>query len=633
MCGIAGIVGARNWTGREELVRRAQNMADRLSHRGPDDQGVWIDERRGVALSHRRLAVIDLSPLGHQPMTSRSGRYTIVFNGEIYNFGKLRLELTAANYAFRGRSDTEVLLAAMDCWGLRDAVERLIGMFAFAVWDRDEEALYLVRDRLGVKPLFFGKAAGQWAFASEISAIEALDGFNGTIDAKAIQSLLQTGSIRSPLSIYEEICQLKPGFIARVTPGGQSASFDQYWSISDVVNTASLERYANVDEEEVLDELQEVLTAAIRDRMVADVPLGAFLSGGIDSSCVVSIMQSLTSERVKTFTIGFSEATHDEAPTAARIAEHIGTDHTSLYISESEALEITRRIPDLFDQPFADSSQIPTYLVSRLAAGSVTVTLSGDGGDELFYGYSHYRRAMSLHRTISYWPTVIKRAVAGAIRTLGPQPYSRLCRLKGILEASGNEQFYRAAVSQWPIEPSIVFLQDDHSKRVCVFDMESKPLHVSDIRNLMMQTDLVGYLPDDILTKVDRASMAVSLEARVPILDHRVVEFAVGLPIGLKDRGTQGKYLLRRLLNRYLPAELTAVKKKGFSVPLDRWLRGPLRDWAEELLNPARLRSEGLLAADTIRSAWNEHLLERRNLAPFLWNVLMIQAWLCKRRS
>ena len=649
MCGITGL-----WTGRRlgsplgETVRR---MAGALSHRGPDDDGVWTDEGAGLALGHRRLSILDLSPEGHQPMHSQSGRYCIAFNGEVYNFAEIRRELEGAGAAssFRGHSDTEVMLAAVEAWGVEGAVRRFVGMFAFALWDREERVLHLVRDRLGIKPLFYGWAGGALLFGSELKALRAFPGFAAEIDRGALALYLRHSYVPAPYSIYRGIGKLPPGCILSLRAADdREARPVPFWSAREVAEAGAANPVASV--EEAQHELEARLMEAVRLRMIADVPLGAFLSGGVDSSTVVALMQAQSSRPVKTFTIGFEEGGYDEAEHARAVAGVLGTDHTELRLTPAEAMAVIPHLPRMYDEPFADASQIPTFIVSRLARREVTVALSGDGGDELFAGYNRHFWGERIWRRAGRIPAGVRRAAARAMTAVGPEAWDRayarlapalppslrvrhpgqqLHKLAGILPADSPEGMYRLLTSHWGDPP----LVRGGAEPPTLLTDAAAQAGLADFTSRMTYLDLVTYLPDDILTKVDRASMAVGLEARVPLLDHRVVEFAWRVPVSMKVRDGQGKWLLRQVLYRHVPRELIERPKTGFGVPLDAWLRGPLRDWAESLLDERRLREEGFLEPAPVRRRWEEHLSGRRSWQHHLWDVLMFQAWLEAERS
>jgi asparagine synthase (glutamine-hydrolysing) len=621
-------------------------MASAIRHRGPDDSGFWCDDQAGVALGQRRLAIIDLSPAGHQPMPSASGRFVVVFNGEIYNFRELRAELEAAGMApsWRGHSDTEVLLAAIEAWGDVGALERLNGMFALALWDRQTRTLLLARDRLGEKPLYFGRHGDTFLFGSELKALQAHPAFRADLDRNALTSFFRYSYVPTPHSIWHGVQKLRAGHYIKVTDQGCTLGpMTSYWDFAQIARMGRADLEA--DEPNRVDELDRLLREAVRSRMVADVPLGAFLSGGIDSSTVVALMQAQSTRPVRTFTIGFEEAEYDEMAHAEGVARHLGTDHTSLVLTPSDALDVVPKLPEMFDEPFADSSQIPTYLVSHMTRQHVTVALSGDGGDELFGGYNRYFLAQRFLKARSLVPSamhaplayLLRSAAAGRMAELAmaavPERYrfravgDRLPKIADVLLSDRPELLYRKLVSHSD-QPSDIVLGGTELPSI-----HGAGLPFADFRDAMMYLDTLTYLPDDILTKVDRASMAVSLETRVPMLDHRVVEFAWRLPASSKFSGGQGKRILRDVLYRYVPQSLMERPKMGFGVPIDTWLTGPLRDWAESLLDPSRLKSEGVLDPRPIRTMWEEHVSGRRRWHYHLWDVLMFQAWWEKQRS
>jgi asparagine synthase (glutamine-hydrolysing) len=623
-------------------------MTDRLVHRGPDDSGVWVDAEPGIALGFRRLAIVDLSPAGHQPMVSPDGRYVIVFNGEVYNFKELRKDLESRGHDFRSHSDTEVILQAVSEWGLEAAVKKFVGMFAFALWDRHERTLHLVRDRIGVKPLYYGWQGKTFLFGSELKALRAHQGFGAEVNRSALLSYLRFGYISQPLSVYEGIWKMPPGHILKVKAGARPSvemlETVPYWSAQEVYEAGVAEPFRNL-EREAIEELDRLLRESVRLRMIADVPLGAFLSGGIDSSTVVALMQAQSNRPVKTFTIGFHEQEFDEAAHAKAVAGHLGTEHTELYVTSKEAMDVIPKLPALYDEPFADSSQIPTYLVSALTRRHVTVSLSGDGGDELFGGYTRYAATRRFWKSVRCLPHFSRAALAGLMRAVKPATYNRLFgginpwlprsarpstvgdrvhRLAEVMELRSPEEIYWRLVSYWENPAEVVLGAKEPAMSL---PQTAAWTRRADLSQQMMFLDLVTYLPDDILVKVDRASMGVSLEARVPLLDHRVVEFAARIPVSMKIRFGQGKWLLRQVLSRYVPRELFERPKTGFSVPIEDWLRGSLRDWAEGLLNEDRIRREGFFNPGPISKLWAEHLSGQRNWQGHLWNVLMFQAW------
>jgi asparagine synthase (glutamine-hydrolysing) len=646
MCGLVGFWETKYRGGDDDhLYRLVLQMASTLQHRGPDDSGAWQDQGAGVALGFRRLSIIDLSPEGHQPMCSESGRFVIVFNGEVYNFSALREALEAKGHMFRGHSDTEVMLAAIEEWGLEAAVKRFVGMFAIILWDRQERRLSLVRDRLGIKPLYYGWMDDTFLCGSELKALRAHPAFRPEIDRDALTLYMRHNYVPHPYSIYNGIQQLPPGTILTLGPTGREhPSPVAYWSARDVAERGVANPFSGSDHE-AIEEMDTLLREAVRLRMVADVPLGAFLSGGVDSSTIVALMQAQSEQPVKTFTIGFDEAGYNEAVHARAVAAHLGTDHTELYVTPEQALTVIRSLPQVYDEPFADSSQVPTFLVSQLTRRHVTVSLSGDGGDELFGGYLRYSVARSLWGKVGWLPPLARMGLAHGIRRVSKSSYDRwlgplapytgrfgrvgrvgdkLYTLSEVLAVRDREDLYRRLVSHTHAPESLVL--GGHEPTTALTDHQWARVH--DYTQEMMYLDTVSYLPDDILTKVDRASMAVSLEARVPLLDHRVVEFAWRLPMRLKVRDGQSKWILRQVLYKYLPRQLIERPKMGFAMPIDAWLRGPLREWAEALLNEHRLREEGYLDWRSVRAMWSEHLSGERNSQGRLWDILMFQAWL-----
>jgi asparagine synthase (glutamine-hydrolysing) len=627
-------------------------MTDALLHRGPDAGDQLFDPHTGLGLGHRRLAIVDLTDAGRQPMTSATRRYVTVFNGEIYNFQELRAELEAQGASFRGRSDTEVMLAAFDAWGLPAAVKKLAGMFAAAVWDSQEQALYLVRDRAGKKPIYYGVVDGHFIFGSELKALDRFPGFVHDVDREALTLYLRHNYVPAPWSIYRGIRKLDPGSWMRVRRVEGKISMDEscaYWSAREVYENSR--GASHLDDDAAIEQLHELLADAIRVRMVADVPLGAFLSGGIDSSLIVALMQSQTTRRVDTFTIGFHEGLYDEAPFARAVAKHLGTNHTEVYLTAKDALDTIPRLPAMFDEPFSDSSQIPTYLVSRVARQKVTVALSGDGGDELFCGYTRYQKWRRIWQKSRRIPRVLRGAAGSCIRLVPPivwntvaNPFMRFMKKRPGVRAPG-EKLHKLAQVIASNDPGRLYLELvthwGNPANLVVNGIEPRtslnsgggPLDVDAFMHHMMMLDVLTYLPDDILVKVDRASMAVSLEARAPILDHRVIEFAAALPLHQKLRGNTGKWILRKVLEQHVPLQMFDRPKMGFGVPIDVWLRGPLRDWAEELIGESRLRSEGFFDPVPIRALWRSHLSGLTDAQYLLWDVLMFQAWLSESRA
>lgn len=645
MCGLAGFLSEKQLESADSLLR---GMAGPIRHRGPDASGYWHDDVAGIGLAHRRLSILDLSEAGSQPMLSPSGRFVIVFNGEIYNHNDIRQRLetsSCAPHAWRGHSDTETLLAGFDCFGVEATIKMAVGMFAFALWDRQTDTLILGRDRLGEKPLYYGWQGDIFLFGSELKAMQAHPAFGAVINRGALSLFMRHAYIPAPYSIYEGIAKLPPGCLLTVSRQQRAPLLSQYWSGTAVAEDGIANPYVQPDGQAV-DELETLLKDAIGRQMVADVPLGAFLSGGIDSSTVVALMQAQSARPVKTFTIGFHEQGYNEAEHAMAVANHLGTEHTELYVTAAQAMDVIARLPTLYDEPFADSSQIPTFLVSQLARQHVTVSLSGDAGDELFCGYNRYQITRKLWRKLSRIPLPARKLLAKTLTSVSPdgwnriaavagpvlprvarvaQPGDKLHKGAGVLASGSVDDLYLGLVSQWQDPASVVI---DGPEPATLLSGNAPALKGLDDVERMMALDLLTYLPDDILTKVDRAAMGVSLETRVPFLDHRVVEWAWRLPQAMKLREGQGKWILRQVLYRHVPRALIERPKRGFSVPIDSWLRGPLRSWAEALLDESRLKKEGYFHSTQIRQKWQEHLSGRRNWQYQLWNVLMFQMWL-----
>ena len=643
-------------------------MALTIDYRGPDDAGAWADQDAGIALGHRRLAIVDLSPAGHQPMQSVAGRFVIAFNGEIYNHLELRASLTAAGVApvWRGHSDTETLLAAIEHWGIEATLGMTVGMFAIALWDRRERTLYLARDRFGEKPLYYGWVGDALAFGSELKALRAYPGFANAVCRQALAQYLRFMYVPAPRSIYQGVYKLEPGCLLTVrgTPPAQppaaplrpnsshgSVALTRWWSLAAAVEAGAHSPITN--ETEALTALDSCLNDAVKLQSLADVPLGAFLSGGVDSSMVVAMMQRQSSRPVKTFTVGFEEAGFDESPHARAVAKHLGTDHTELFVTATEARAVVPRLPAMYDEPFADSSQIPTHLVCRAARQDVTVALSGDAGDELFGGYNRYFWGPRIWNQLGWVPYPLRRALGAAISSVPVGGWDALgCLANRLHTGTGGvsrlgdkahklatrlgrvrtmDELYLSLVSEWQ-SPDNLVLGAPGALQTLPGPLSDEPpaAGTHDDRLRMMFRDSMSYLPDDILCKVDRAAMATSLETRVPFLDHRVAALAWRLPLEMKIRGNEGKWALRQVLYKYVPRDLIERPKAGFGIPVGQWLRGPLRGWAEDLLDEARLSREGYLNPAPIRTAWAQHLSGRHDWTPRLWSVLMFQSWLAQ---
>ena len=651
MCGLTGFLNLFS-LGAYEMQAFALAMSRQLAHRGPDCSGIWCDETAGIVLAHQRLSILDLSPQANQPMLSHCGRYVMAFNGEIYNFPELRRELEVAALApvWRGHSDTEILMAGISAWGLEATLKKTVGMFAFALWDRDSRTLSLARDRFGEKPLYYGWQGQTFLFGSELKALRAHPDFHAEIDREALTPFLRHNYIPAPWSIHQGIFKLPSGTFLQLAAGQTTCTPIPYWSARTAAEAGQRKLFSGSENEAVV-ELESLLSQAVRGQMVADVPLGAFLSGGIDSTTIVALMRAQSATPVKTFTIGFHEACYDEAKHAQAVARHLGSEHTELYVTPNEALAVIPRLPRIYDEPFADSSQIPTFLVSQLARQHVTVSLSGDGGDELFGGYNRYVWASAIWRKIAWMPRPLRAALARVLTIVPPAAWNRVFQKLGrllpaplrhanpgdklhkaaeILAVRSPEEIYFALVSHWKHPAELVV---GGQEPLTVLRDTGKWADLPDFEQRMMYLDSISYLPDDILTKVDRAAMAVSLETRVPMLDHRVFEFSWRLPLSMKIRGGQGKWLLRQVLYRHVPQSLMERPKMGFGVPIDRWLRGPLKEWATALIEPGRLAQEGFFDPLPIRQKWLEHQSGGRNWAYYLWDVLMFQAWLEESQS
>lgn len=648
MCGITGFIDPTI----QHSGRVLKMMTDAIVHRGPDDEGIWDDPGNGIALGHRRLSILDLSPAGHQPMHSSSGRYVIVYNGEIYNHHAIRTDLEGlSSRQWRGHSDTEVMLGAFETWGVIPTVKRLIGMFAIALWDKKDNILHLIRDRIGEKPLYYGIVGGAFVFGSELKSIKRFPKWDKNIDRNALVLFLRHNYIPAPYTIYEGIYKLPAGSLLSLPWSfGSNLQTDDlkpvsYWSAREAAELGLATPFAGT-EEEAVDELERLLRVAIRQQMEADVPLGAFLSGGVDSSAIVALMQAQSSRPVRTFTIGFHETGYDEARYAKAVARHLGTDHTELYVDPNDALAVIPKLPSLYDEPFSDSSQIPTFQIAELTKNHVTVSLSGDAGDELFGGYNRYFWADGIWRKIGWMPQHSRAVISRFLQSISPRawdslfdrfmpiiprrfrerrPGDQLHKLAEILTVQHPFEMYHGLVSHWK-KPTDVVLHS--AELLTALTDSSRRLDTDDHISQMMYMDLITYLPDDILVKVDRAAMGVSLETRVPFLDHRVVEFSWRLPLSLKIRNGRGKWVLRQLLYKYVPRELIDRPKTGFGVPLGSWLRTDLRAWAESLLDEGRLKNEGYFNPKPIRQKWEEHLSGTCNWQYYLWDILMFQSWL-----
>ena len=664
MCGITGVLDKTTSYGLDQTVRQ---MAATLHHRGPDDGGVWVDEAAGIALGHRRLSILDLSPAGHQPMASASGRFVIAFNGEIYNHLSLREELEALtpsltlplagggnelngggkNVGWRGHSDTETLLAGFETWGIEATLQKTVGMFAIALWDREERVLTLARDRIGEKPLYYGFQNDTFVFGSELKALKAHPDFLGEIDRDVICLYLRHCTIPAPYSIYKGIKKLLPGSYLQLPFGRdvdvlRAVTPKSYWSLAEVAAQGLAAPFAGSDADAIA-ALDSQLKQSIGLQMMADVPLGAFLSGGVDSSTVVALMQAQSIRPVKTFSIGFDEQGYNEAEYAKAVAQHLGTDHTEIYVSSAEAMQVIPMLGRMYDEPFADSSQIPTFLVAQMARQHVAVSLSGDAGDELFCGYNRYALA-DIWGRIERVPFGVRRMAGRLVKSVAPANWDAVFQLAAhfltlpvnmseklgklatrLVSVNGVNELYYSLVSEIDNPEQVVIGAKEPATWLTEVGMKSS---FDDAKLHMMLMDAMTYLPDDILVKVDRAAMANSLETRVPFLDHRVVEMAWALPMAMKVRDGKSKWILRQVLYQYVPKQLIERPKAGFGIPLGDWLRGPLRVWVEGLLDENRLRQEGFFNVQYIREKWKAHLEGKRNNQTFLWNVLMFQVWL-----
>ena len=658
MCGITGIFGGLR---KEEFERSIHKMSTALTHRGPNSNGAWINEESGIAFGHQRLSIVDLSSAGHQPMTSPCERFVVAFNGEIYNHLQLREKLDNSKYKqyWKGHSDTETLVHAFSQWGITKTLDQLVGMFAIAVWDLKSKKLYLIRDRFGEKPLYYGWSNGVFLFGSELKALRAYKGFNNQIDRNVLSLYMQYMYVPTPYSIFKDVYKLEPGYILQVDESGrtrpiekitssvfsaQGVSIKQWYSLSSVAKRN--QNNLIEDEDEAIELLEKTLLESVQSQLISDVPLGAFLSGGIDSSMIVGLMNKISSHPVKTFTIGFEESAFNEAIYAKEVAKHLGTDHHELYVTASDAFEVIPSLHTIYDEPFADSSQIPTYLVSKLARQHVTVALSGDAGDELFGGYNRYLWGERVWSKLKWIPPIMRQTLGTAIQKLpastwdaagyllpnkykvasmGDKAHRMAYRLKTV---NSLDDMYHSLVTEGFNESGLVY--SDNSILKTKLNDSSIVSDIGESEHRMMLWDSLTYLPDDILTKVDRAAMSVSLETRIPFLDYRVAELSWRLPLDMKIKNGEGKWPVRQVLYKYVPRELIERPKAGFAIPVGLWLRGPLREWADELLNESRIQQEGYSNAKLVRKMWDQHLSGRYDWTPRLWAILMFQAWLCE---
>jgi len=647
MCGFAGFLGAR-FGGDDSVHELLNRMGEKIAHRGPDDEGiVWLRDVP-LGLVHRRLSIIDLSKHGHQPMWSACRRYLIVYNGEVYNYRSIRRELEGIGSRFVGNSDTEVVINAISILGLEAALEQFVGMFAFVLWDTELREMTLVRDRLGIKPLYYAYVGGSFLFASELNPLREIPIWKDEVDRNALADFLNIGYVPAPASIYANAYKLPPGHLLKVRFDGekaQPANAVPYWTLQSIIEQR--DQQFITCEEEALSGLREHLTEAVRIRMISDVPIGAFLSGGLDSTLVTAIMQSESSRSVNTFSIGMRNTAYDEARNAANISQYLGTDHVERYVENQDLTSLVYDLPNIFDEPFSDSSQLPTLLLARVTKEKVTVVLTGDGGDELFAGYNRHIQAEAINRLRTKLPIALRRNLSRLIRVVPPAAWNRLYEsvswaipknravslpgekahvLSRLLLAEARDEIYSQALSQWNGAPPVV--EGLHEQLSTWWNYPTTPMSITEE---FLYRDTVGYLHDDLLTKVDRCTMAVSLEGRVPFLDHRLVEYAWRLPLTFKLRGGDSKYLIRKLLECYVPRDLWSRPKMGFRVPIGAFLRGPLRDWAEDLLKPSRLRDEGFFHTDAISRIWRDHMKGRADSSSALWSILMFQAWLDAR--
>lgn len=640
MCGITGIFSPQTGRDKDVFQKMGQAMNDALYLRGPDSQGIWQDPDSALLLAHRRLAIIDLSAEGYQPMASASNRYMLVYNGEIYNFLELQKQLETLGVSFRGRSDTEIFLAAIEQWGLNEALQKINGMFAIALWDRKQKELHLIRDRMGKKPLYLGWSGKDFIFASELKAIRNHKDFQPKVSQNNLNAYMRYGYMPAPLCIYENMWMLPPAHRITLTQEDISKQSDlqpkmqPYWNhLTKLCDAKDKPNAAN--EGEIIEEFESLLEKCVQDRMMSDVPLGAFLSGGIDSSSIVALMQKNSTQKIKTYSIGFNEPGYNEAQYAAKVAAHLGTEHHELYLDAKDSRDIIPQLPDMYDEPFADISAIPTYLVSQFARQSVTVALSGDGGDEMLGGYNRHIAAPQIWKRMKFMPAIMRKTMADMIQLMPtnrldalmrshPQFGTRLHKAASIFGLASSDEIYMRLISQWDTPSELVL--NSNEPEIPLTQNQKFP-HPMGFAEQMMFKDALSYLPNSVLTKVDRASMAVSLEARAPLLDTRIYDYVWSLPFNMKIRGQSGKYLLREVLARYIPRELFERPKQGFAMPVGEWLKTDLKDWAENLLDEKRLTEDGYLNADIVRKTWKEHQQGQGQHAGKLWNILMFQAW------
>ena len=639
MCGLAGYLGGNSFESTEASKELLSLMSKNIIHRGPDSSGIWLDEESRLGLAHQRLSVLDLTKAGHQPMISRNNRYVIAYNGEIYNHLLLRKELKNSRQisSWKGSSDTETLLSCIQEWGLKETLSRIEGMFSFALWDRKNRELTLTRDRIGEKPLYYGWQNSTFLFASELKALKVHPSFEGKLDKSSIDEYLRFNYVPGPNSIYKGIKKLPPGTFLTVSLDKKEPSLPiPYWNLLDVVKKGEENTFKGNDLQAV-DKLEELLTSVVSQQLISDVPLGAFLSGGIDSSLIVAIMQKVSANPISTFTVAFKEKGFNEAIYAKGVANYLGTDHKEIQVTSHDALKTIPEMPKLFDEPFSDSSQIPTYLISKLAKENVTVSLSGDAGDELFGGYNRYVSAMSLASTFYKLPLSMQKILHSSLSLIPLNSLQKIGNLSNIdqldskfkkaliiMNSHNFQDMYLNLISSVPSSSN--FVLNSANRKPFVLQKEKWP-SFRDFESCMMYLDTLTYLPDDILTKVDRSAMGISLETRIPFLDPKIIEFAWALPLNMKIRNGKGKWILRKLLNKLVPAKLTDRPKKGFAIPLGDWLKGPLREWSEDLLDPHKIKEQGIFDSSEIINKWNDHLKGSNDWHGFLWSVLMFQSW------